>query len=130
MFVGISMKKKKIVIVDDDSSLLEALTTLLEDEGYRVTPYADGTFIEEQVAKDPPDVLLLDIQLPGRDGTEICESLKSKSTTKDIPVVLISANTNTKYLARESGADDFLVKPFGIDDLMKRIKYFTNQKPS
>ena len=112
---------KKIMVVDDDPAILDSIGMLLEFEGYRVTATsnADRLF---QIETELPDLLLLDIWLSGTDGRDICKQLKEKISTKNIPVVLISASREIEKSAKEAGANDFLSKPFELIDLLRKVE--------
>lgn len=111
---------KKILIADDDPAIVEATTLILEEFGYQVDSTVDGATIYK-METDYPDLLLLDIWMSGQDGREICKYLKKKELTKDIPIIMISASRDIAQSAKESGADDFLAKPFDIDALLDKI---------
>lgn len=121
------MAKKKVLIAEDDIGILEAMQMILEDAGYEVTTTEDGQTIQE-LEGELPDVLLLDIWMPGMNGTVVCERLKSQSRTKHIPIILCSANKDMQWLAESCGADDFLAKPFEMNDLLDKVESYT-QKP-
>jgi DNA-binding response OmpR family regulator len=116
-------KQGKIMVADDDPAILDALTLLLEDEGYDVLQTVDAETVP-RVQRSLPDVLLLDIWMSGINGGDICRELKREHETASIPVIMISANRDTEEIARESGADDFLLKPFDIDDLLGKIEKY------
>jgi CheY-like chemotaxis protein len=116
--------KKKILIADDDSAILEAMTLMVGDEGYDVTSTADGQTMEN-VYKLKPDLVLLDIRMAGVDGRDICRQLKNQKSTKNIPIIMISANKDAEEIAKEAGADDFITKPFQMDDLLEKVAKFT-----
>lgn len=116
--------KKKILVVDDDLAILDVLTIMLEDEGYEVEVSHDGK-TEESVEKFAPDLILLDIWMSGVDGRIICKALKSKKTTKHIPVIMVSANKNVKKISQDAGADGFLSKPFEMKELFSIITEHT-----
>ncbi len=116
--------KKKILVADDDPGILEALTYMLEDEGYEVRTSVDGNVIPI-MKDDQPDLLLLDLWMSGQNGSDICRELKSNTNTSHIPVIIISANRDTKAIAFACGADDFLTKPFEMEDLLKMVKKYT-----
>jgi DNA-binding response OmpR family regulator len=113
--------KKKILIADDDRAILDALKLMLEEVGYEVNTSSDGKTIQT-VKKYYPDLLLLDIWMSGVDGRDICKELKAYELTKHIPIIMISANRDTETIAKESGADDFLTKPFGMNDLLSKVE--------
>ena len=112
--------RKRILIVDDDAAIGEVLQLMLEDVGYVVEIQVDRQ-IAQQMAEPFPDLLLLDIQLSGSDGQAICQHLKSQPATRHIPIILLSAHRDTQRMARESGADDFLAKPFQMEDLLALV---------
>ncbi|WP_374951476.1 response regulator transcription factor [Mucilaginibacter sp.] len=119
------MKQKKIMIADDDPGIVDAVEMLLEFEGYHVTSTVDGSTVLDM--KDQlPDLLLLDIWMSGEDGRDICKKLKSATITKNIPVIMISASRDIKQSAMDAGADDFLAKPFEMDELIKKIESLTH----
>ncbi len=117
------VQRKKILIADDDASILEALSLFLEEVGYEVESVADASTIRN-FPHGYPDLLLLDIWMSGWNGRDICLYLKSQEATKHIPVVLVSANSETKRIAHEAGADDFLAKPFDLDDLLAKVELY------
>lgn len=113
--------KKKILVADDDPAIVEATTLILEEFGYNVDSTVDGETIYK-MEKDFPDLLLLDIWMSGQDGREICKFLKKDTITKHIPIIMISASRDIKQSATEAGADDFLAKPFNMNDLIAKIE--------
>jgi CheY-like chemotaxis protein len=118
---------KKILVADDDPSILEAIELMLELENYEVETTVDGEVIYK-MEKDYPDLLLLDIWMSGQDGREICKYLKKDPHTKNIPIILISASKDIKKSAEESGADDFLAKPFEMDELLGKVDKLLKHK--
>jgi CheY-like chemotaxis protein len=117
------MNKKKIMVVDDDAGIVQALRLILEDEGYAVTAIMDGQTVRDMEG-DVPDLLLLDIWMSGVDGRDICRHLKSRDRTRNMPIIICSANRDTQNIAKEAGADEFLTKPFDIDDLLGKVAAF------
>jgi DNA-binding response OmpR family regulator len=115
-----TMVGKRIFIIDDDESVQTMLKLILEKAGYEIGISADGQSIYQQM-EPLPDLFLLDKQLNGYDGLEICRYLKSKEATRSIPVMMLSATPGVKPLALEAGADDFLEKPFNSGILMAKI---------
>jgi DNA-binding response OmpR family regulator len=111
---------KKILIVDDDSAILEAMQMMLEMEGYDVMVTLNGEELEKYFDKKP-DLILLDIWMSGIDGRDICKNLKASSATRHIPVIMISASREVEQSAKESGADDFIAKPFQMNELLSVI---------
>ncbi len=115
--------KKKIVVADDDPAILDALSWLLEDEGYCVNRTCNEE-TKQVILEENPDLLLLDIWMSGVDGRDICRELKSKSPTNKIPIIMISASKDAEKSAVNAGADDFIAKPFEIDELLSKIKQY------
>lgn len=114
---------KRILAVDDDLSILSVLRELLEYEGYEVSTLSTGEKVMEEITAHAPDLILLDVMLAGMDGREICKSIKEKTDTHPIPVILISATHNLSDSLKADGApDDFVAKPFDINTLMQKIE--------
>ncbi|MGI8419103.1 MAG: response regulator [Candidatus Levyibacteriota bacterium] len=113
-------KSKKILVADDDPAIVESTMLILEEVGYQVDTTVDGATIY-RIEKDFPDLLLLDIWMSGHDGREICKYLKKKELTKHIPIIMISASSDIAQSAKESGADDFIAKPYDMDFLLDKI---------
>ncbi len=115
--------KKKILIADDDAAILDVLTLFLEDVGYEVEATHDGGTLQA-FKNGYPDLLLLDIWMSGWNGRDICRFLKNQEATRHIPILLVSANKETESIAREAGADDFVSKPFDLDELLGKIERY------
>jgi DNA-binding response OmpR family regulator len=114
------MKKKKILITDDDSGVQDIFKLIFERAGYEVAVYGEAVSIFQNKFTTP-DLFLLDKQLSGQDGLEVCQFLKSQSGTKDIPVIIVSATPGISKMAKDAGADDFLEKPFQMKELLKMV---------
>jgi len=112
---------KNIMVIDDDPAILDSIGMLLEFEGYRVTVSSDAAGLLS-MESELPDLLLLDIWMSGTDGRDICKQLKQQSSTRNIPVVLISASREIEKSAKQAGANDFLSKPFELDDLLRKVE--------
>jgi DNA-binding response OmpR family regulator len=119
--------QRKILIADDDPAICDAVQFMLEEEGYDVDTTVNGETIYKMEANFP-DVLLLDIWMSGQDGRDICKYLKKKALTKRIPIIMLSASRDIAESAKEAGADDFLPKPFNMDDLLEKIAKYTKQQ--
>ena len=113
-----------IFCVEDDDNIRELVIYTLETTGLEARGFADGTVFMEALAFDTPELVLLDIMLPGEDGLEILKKLKNSSKTKDIPVIMVTAKGSEydKVVGLDSGADDYVTKPFGMMELISRIK--------
>ena len=112
--------KKKILIADDDQGIVDSLSLILEAMGYEVYSTLEGSRVIEEI-KLMPDLLLIDIWMSGIDGRDICRLLKSSSATKHIPVLMISASRDNRQSALDSGANDFLGKPFEMRVIGEKI---------
>ena len=113
------------MIADDDPGIVDAIEMLLEFEGYEVSSTIDGSTVLD-LKNELPDLLLLDIWMSGEDGRDLCKKLKQGIFTKNIPVIMISASKDIKESAMAAGADDFLAKPFEMNDLLNKIKNLTS----
>lgn len=118
--------QKKILVVDDDPDILDAIQFLLEEKGYGVKTMAQGTSVEALLKQKSglPNLIILDILLSGKDGRNITKKLKSAKITKHIPIIMISAHLHAEQSVRESGADDFLPKPFDINMLLGKVSQY------
>ncbi|TWR23792.1 response regulator transcription factor [Mucilaginibacter achroorhodeus] len=120
-----SERPKRIMIADDDPGIVDAVQMLLEFEGYEVSSTVDGSTVLN-IREELPDLFLLDIWMSGDDGRDICRKLKSLPSTKNIPVIMISASKDIEQSALDAGADDFIAKPFEMDNLLYKIGSFVN----
>ena len=113
-----------IFCVEDDDNIRELVIYTLETTGLKARGFADGAAFMEALAFDTPELILLDIMLPGDDGLELLKKLKSSSKTKGIPVIMVTAKGSEydKVVGLDSGADDYVTKPFGMMELVSRIK--------
>lgn len=112
----------KVLIIDDDPDILEVLQLTLQMEGFETKTNTRGEELFNEVTLFKPDIILLDILLSGSDGRVLCKKLKSDLVTKNIPVILISALPKAKDTISEVGANDFIPKPFDIEDLLSRVE--------
>lgn len=110
-----------ILVVDDEEGIRNLVRQYLETEGYRVLAASDGQSAVEAVHKHAPDLVVLDVMMPGRDGWSVCREVRSNSTT---PVIMLTARADEadKLLGLELGADDYLTKPFSVRELAARIR--------
>jgi putative two-component system response regulator len=113
-----------IVIVDDNPNNLQVLGSMLQQEGYKVRPALNGELALQAIAASPPDLVLLDIRMPGMDGFETCRRIKAQPKTADIPVIFISAlnESEDKLTAFDAGAVDFVSKPFQAAEVLARVR--------
>ena len=116
----------KVMVVDDAYSELKLMESILKNAGHQVVTLIDGEALEDKVSSEQPDVLLLDIVLPKRNGFELLRSLKKNERTKTTPIVLVSSKNqeSDKAWGRRQGADDYLPKPFTSDQLLTMVGRF------
>ena len=115
------MTSAKVLVVDDESQIRRVLRTTLTSQGYTVAEAKSGDEALELIRQERPDLILLDVNMPGRSGLETCREVRSSS---DIPIIMLTVrNTERdKVQALDAGADDYVVKPFGSEELMARIR--------
>ncbi len=116
-------KKANILVVDDTKENLRLLVKTLGDEGYRVRPALSGPIALEAARNEAPDLILLDIRMPGMDGYQVCRALKQDSSLKHIPVIFISAmdRLEDKVKGFEAGGVDYVSKPFQTEEVLARV---------
>ena len=119
--------QKIVLVIDDQQDILDFLHDLLELEGYQVIATFKGDYLEKMRQERLPDLILLDVFLSGQDGRQIVKDLKGQEQTRMIPVILFSAHLNVEATARASGADEFLAKPFNMDDLLVKVHAFLGE---
>ena len=112
---------KRILLVDDDANLRHALTYSLKQEGFEVLGADDGKAGLESFRRDKPDVVVLDVMMPGLDGLEVCRRIRAES---DVPIVMLTARDSEvdRIVGLEIGADDYLGKPFSTRELVARVR--------
>jgi len=118
------MVKEKIFVVDDEEDILELVNFVLSKESYRVQKFVTGEDLLKAIKTDKPDLLLLDLMLPGIDGFDICKIIKNDEKLSDIPIIMLTAKGDEVDVVSglELGADDYVVKPFSARVLTARIK--------
>jgi DNA-binding response OmpR family regulator len=117
---------KQIIIADDDPGIRDIFQLILKRAGYGVTVYSNGEVLMENEF-ETPDLFILDKQLSGVNGLEVCRFLKNQVSTKDVPVIIISASPYIKQSMDTSGADDFIEKPFTIKALIELMEKHLNK---
>ena len=115
---------KRILIVEDDKDINDLIVFNLKKEGYEVSSLYNGTEAVDYVFKIKPDLIILDVMLPGVDGLDICRHIKSETHIKNIPILMLTAKTeeSDQIVGLQLGADDYMVKPFSPKVLVARIK--------
>lgn len=113
-----------IFCVEDDSNIRELVVYTLESTGFQARGFEDGSSFLEALALETPELVLLDIMLPGEDGMELLRKLKASKKTREIPVIMVTAKgaEYDKVKGLDAGADDYVTKPFGMMELISRIK--------
>jgi len=111
----------RILLVDDEEAIQKLLTYPMEKEGYEIVQAMDGESALEKFREQPFDLVVLDIMLPGMDGTDVCRIIRSEST---VPIIMLTAKSDEfdKVLGLEIGADDYITKPFSIREFRSRVK--------
>jgi phosphate regulon transcriptional regulator PhoB len=125
------MSAEKVVVVEDENDILEMMAYNLEREGYRVLTADDGESGLELIRREAPDLVLLDLMLPGLDGVEICRQLKVDPMSRSIPVIMVTAKAEESdvVLGLGIGADDYIPKPFSPRELVARVKAVLRRGP-
>ncbi|GCE11090.1 response regulator transcription factor [Tengunoibacter tsumagoiensis] len=115
---------RKILVVDDEVVLVEMIAYNLEQAGYQVITAGDGVSALEIARRETPELIILDIMLPGMDGLEICRQLRREGNTATVPIIMLTAKGDEidKVVGLEVGADDYVTKPFGRRELLARVR--------
>jgi len=123
------MVKKKVLVVEDDRDISELIAYNLKREDYDIVCLYDGSNVIEFVRKRKPDLIILDLMLPGVGGLEICRTLKNDPATKMIPIIMLTAKGEEAdvVIGLQMGADDYITKPFSPSILAARIKSITHR---
>ncbi len=119
---------KKVLVVDDEEYLLELVAVNLEPAGFEVIKAANGQEGLKKTITERPDLLVLDVRMPGLDGFEVCRQLKANPATKDIPVIFLSAYAQETDLKKgySLGAEVYMKKPFDVEELVRTVKKILN----
>ena len=115
---------KRVLLIEDEPNIIEAISFILSRDGWTVHTHTDGTTAAERVRSLPPDVLILDVMLPGRSGFDILRDLRADPATSALPVMMLTARGQTKdrELAAQLGADHFMTKPFSTADVLALVR--------
>ncbi len=116
--------QRNILIVDDEKDIVELVAYNLDREGYRITKAYDGQQAWQFIRENRPDLLILDLMLPGINGFELCRLIRKQRETEDLPIIMLTAKTDSvdKIMGLEIGADDYLTKPFNVRELLARVR--------
>ena len=118
--------RKSVFVLEDNPDLRELFTILLEEESYEVSSFEDVASFNKVICASLPDIFLLDVMLPDGNGADICHELKSSLRTSHIPIILMSANTSIAEIQHNCQAEDFIAKPFDINDFIKKVNRYVN----
>ena len=118
--------KKPILLVDNNVDTLKILTLILQGEGYAIDTALDGEKALTKVSEQPPQLILLDLMLPKLNGIDVCRRLKQNDSTRDIPVIIMTAKSKDEARkgAASAGANSYLLKPFDPGELVEQVKQF------
>lgn len=121
---SISVSNETVLVVEDDADIRDVIQYNLEREGYEVLACEDGESAWRTVRENRPDLVLLDLMLPGKDGVEICREMRADEATEAIPVIMVTARDTESdvVLGLGVGADDYLTKPFSPRELLARVR--------
>ncbi|NOK12319.1 response regulator [Corallococcus exercitus] len=111
-----------VLVVDDDPDILEALSEILEAEGFEIRRARNGKEALERLEPDPPDLILLDLMMPVMDGWEFAQRMRQKPDFASIPIIVLSADRNVGSKAKDIGAMGHLAKPFELNDLLSMVR--------
>lgn len=125
------MAKPKILVIEDEPDILEVLHYNMEREGYKVIACRDGEQGLSRIRTDDPDLVILDLMLPGMDGVEVCRQVKGDPVTRAIPIIMLTAKGEESdvVLGLGMGADDYITKPFSPRELIARVKVVLRRGP-
>lgn len=115
---------RSVLLIEDEPNIIEAISFLLERDGWTVRIHSDGPGAVEAVTRTAPDVVILDVMLPGRSGFDILRDLRVSDQTKDLPVLMLTARGQNKdrELARSYGVSKFMTKPFSNDEMVRTVR--------
>ncbi|MCB9878522.1 MAG: response regulator [Planctomycetes bacterium] len=125
------MAKSKVLVIEDEPDILEVIQYNLEREGHKVIACRNGEQGLSRIRTDNPDLVLLDLMLPGMDGVEVCRKVKSDPVTRSIPIIMVTAKSEESdiVLGLGIGADDYIAKPFSPRELIARVKVVLRRGP-
>ena len=117
---------KYVLIVDDEPNIVLSLEFLMKKEGYNVVSAGNGEEAMQAIAENKPDLILLDVMMPKKDGYELCQELRADKSWKDIKIIMLTAKG--RDVEREKGlalgADDYITKPFATQEVVEKVKFF------
>ncbi len=118
------MVRDRLLLIEDDADLVQSLRLALRRENYSIDHALSGLEGLTKVVEEPPDLLLLDLNLPDMDGLSICREIRGNAATRDLPIIMLTARAqeHDRVLGLDLGADDYIVKPFSVRELKSRIQ--------
>ncbi|WP_309893820.1 response regulator [Archangium sp.] len=121
--------KKKILLVDDSRTVLLMHQLLLADRGYELLTARDGEEALEKALATRPDLIFLDVLMPGMDGFETCQALRAHETTRDVPIIMVTTSGEPQNIQRgfDSGCTDYITKPFNDNELLDKLERYLQQ---
>ncbi|WP_254424047.1 response regulator transcription factor [Thalassospira marina] len=116
--------KPTVLIAEDEETIVESLAFLMEKEGFSVRIATNGQSAIDMIGQDIPDMILLDVMMPGRDGFDVARTIRANDQTKHVPIMMLTARTREidRRKGLELGVDDFVTKPFSTRDVVARVK--------
>src|SRR5881394_4680077 len=120
-------KKERILVLDDDPDIGTMIKMMLEYKGYSVTVSDRAELAQQTLNSGGVDLVIMDMLLSGVNGTDLCIDLKKNKSTSHIPVIMISAHPNAKEICLQAGADEFISKPFDMNDILSKIDRLLNE---
>lgn len=125
-------RKSTVLIAEDENTIAESLSFLMHKQGFEVGVAKDGDAAIAMAIRDVPDILLLDIMMPGCDGFEVVRTLRGDARTRDIPIIMLTARIREvdRRKGIELGVDDFVTKPFSTTDVVARVKSLLAEGPA
>lgn len=117
--------KSNVLIIEDDPVICEMISMILEEQGLNVISLNDTGRAREKLHNNEVDLVMLDIKLQGEDGNQMCRYIKEDNDLKHIPVIFVSGSSDIEDMTENCGADDFIKKPFALDDIIEKINKYT-----
>jgi DNA-binding response OmpR family regulator len=116
--------KKKILVVDDEKDICGIMKRILENEGYAVFEAYDGQEALSKVFEISPDIMVIDVQMPGKNGFQVCEEIRKDPIYKELPILMLTVRNSKEDRLQgfTSGVDEYMVKPFDMSEIVARIK--------
>jgi DNA-binding response OmpR family regulator len=115
---------KHVLLIEDEPNIIEAISFILRQDGWKVSTHSDGTKAVAEIARVAPDLVILDVMLPGRSGFEILQDLRSRAETEKLPVLMLTAKgqTRDRQAAQDLGASHYMTKPFSNQEMLDVVR--------